>query len=297
MKKPDFKTKKRRLIQLLSALIYNANLGGFLTGGLFKGKSKGICVPGLNCYSCPGAVGACPLGVLQNAFGELRYKLPLYAVGFLLLTGVLLGRAVCGFLCPFGFLQELLYRIPTPKLKKNKITKKLSFLKYLILAVLVIGWPVATLFVTGTAVPGFCKFLCPAGTVEGGIPLVIANPLLRETIGFLFSWKVCIALLILLGCVFIFRAFCRFLCPLGAIYALFNPVAILGVRVDPKACTGCGKCVRFCKMDVSKINGSECIRCGECAAVCPENAVDPSFFPKIMKKNNPVNKKRKDDRS
>ena len=73
MKKPDFKTKKRRLIQLLSALIYNANLGGFLTGGLFKGKSKGICVPGLNCYSCPGAVSACPLGVLQNAFGELRY--------------------------------------------------------------------------------------------------------------------------------------------------------------------------------------------------------------------------------
>lgn len=280
MKKPDFKNKKRKIIQLLSALIYNANLGGFLTGNIFKGKSKGLCVPGLNCYSCPGAVGACPLGSLQNAFGEIRYKFPLYIIGFLLLTGVLLGRAVCGFLCPFGLLQDLLYKIPTPKLKKNRITKTLSFLKYIVLAILVIGWPVATFFISGRSVPGFCKFLCPAGTVEGGIPLMIANPALREAVGFLFSWKVCLALLILTLCIFVFRAFCRFLCPLGAIYSFLNPVAVLGVKVDKHRCIGCGKCVKFCKMDVKKVNGAECIRCGECADVCPTNAIQTGIFPK-----------------
>lgn len=278
------KNKKRRVVQLLSALIYNANLGGFLTGGIFKGKGKGLCVPGLNCYSCPGAVGSCPLGSLQSAFGEIRYKLPLYIVGFLLLMGVLLGRAICGFLCPFGFLQELLYKIPTPKLKKNRVTKALSYLKYVLLAVLVIGWPLGTLFFSGTAVPGFCKYVCPAGTVEGGIPLAIANPMIRQAVGLLFSWKVCLAGIILISCVFIFRSFCRFLCPLGAIYSFFNPVAVFGVKVDEHKCTGCGRCVRSCKMDVSKINSAECIRCGECAKVCPENAVDTRFFRKRKRK-------------
>ena len=97
--RPEF---RRRCIQLVSALLYNAHLPGFLSGSIFKGSVKGVCVPGLNCYSCPGAVGSCPLGALQNALSNLPNKLPLYIAGFLLLVGVGLGRVVCGFLCPFG---------------------------------------------------------------------------------------------------------------------------------------------------------------------------------------------------
>ena len=110
---------RRKCIQLVSALLYNANLPGFASGSIYKGPSKGVCVPGLNCYSCPGAVGSCPLGALQNALSNLPHKLPLYIAGFFLLTGIVLGRVVCGFLCPFGLIQELLHKIPTPKIKKT----------------------------------------------------------------------------------------------------------------------------------------------------------------------------------
>ena len=57
----------RRLVQLYAALLHNAYLRGFIEGKIYEGKAKYLCVPGLNCHSCPGAAGACPLGALQNA--------------------------------------------------------------------------------------------------------------------------------------------------------------------------------------------------------------------------------------
>ena len=99
-------------IQSVAALIQNANFKGFFTGKIYTGAGKNVCVPGLNCYSCPGAVGACPLGSLQNYLSGMKFRFPYYVLGLLLFFGALLGRAVCGFLCPFGFLQDLLYLIP-----------------------------------------------------------------------------------------------------------------------------------------------------------------------------------------
>ena len=273
-----WKRYHRKLIQLFSALIYNADLGGFFTGTISKAQTKGICVPGLNCDSCPGAIGACPIGSLQAAFGELRYKLPLYVLGTLLLFGVLLGRAVCGFLCPFGLIQELLHKIPSPKLKKNRVTRALTWVKYVVLAALVVGYPIMTLLTQGVAVPGFCKFLCPAGTLEGGIPLALMDESLREMLGTLFQWKFAILILVVAASIVMFRPFCRFLCPLGAIYSPFNKIAVLGVRVDEGKCVHCDKCVRSCKMDVKQVNDRECIRCGECISVCPCDAISIYSF-------------------
>ena len=268
--RPEF---RRRCIQLVSALLYNAHLPGFLSGSIFKGSVKGVCVPGLNCYSCPGAVGSCPLGALQNALSNLPNKLPLYIAGFLLLVGVGLGRVVCGFLCPFGLIQELLHKIPSPKLRKNRWTRKLSWLKYGVLVVFVVALPVWYAFARGLPVPTFCKYICPAGTLEGGFPLLALRTEYRSLAGWLFSWKalVCIAILIL--CVFLYRAFCRFLCPLGAIYSLFSRLALLAVRVDKDLCTRCGACVRTCEMDVKRVGDHECIQCGRCAQVCPKQAI------------------------
>ena len=147
---------KRKLIQLYCALLFNANLKGFVQGSIYKGNTKAICMPGLNCYSCPGAVGACPLGSLQNALGSSQHRAPFYGIGILLLYGLLLGRLICGFICPFGFIQELLYKIKTPKLKKNKVTRILSFFKYIILAFLVIMVPLFYAL-KDKAVPAFCK--------------------------------------------------------------------------------------------------------------------------------------------
>jgi len=263
----------RKLIQVLSMVLYNANFRGFRTGTICRGPLKQVCVPGLNCYSCPGAVASCPLGALQSSFNSFPSAIPLYVVGLLLLFGVLLGRAVCSFLCPIGLIQEWLYKIPTPKLKKSAFTRKLSYLKYVILAVTVVILPLYFLISTGVVTPAFCKWICPAGTLEGGVPLVTMNEGLRSQAGALFNWKIFLLVAFLVSSVFIHRPFCRFICPLGAIYSFFNRIAIIGVKVDEKKCIGCDKCVRFCKMDVKKINDRECIRCGACAKVCPTGAV------------------------
>ena len=180
---------RRRVIQVLAAVLYNANVGGFLKGAIYRGNSKKFCVPGLNCYSCPGAIASCPLGALQASLNNFPTAVPLYLLGILLLFGALLGRAVCAFLCPFGLIQELLYKIPTKKLKKSAWTRRLTVIKYIVLVVMVIALPLYFLIVNGVVTPAFCKWLCPVGTLEGGVPLLIANEGLRAQIGWLFSWK------------------------------------------------------------------------------------------------------------
>ncbi len=265
---------KRRLIQLYSFLLYNAHLKGFVKGDIFTGFSKGACVPGLNCYSCPGAVGACPLGALQNALASSGQKAPYYVLGILMLYGLILGRTICGFLCPFGLFQELLYKIPSFKIRKSHITRMLSMLKYALLVFLAVLLPLYSAFQT-IPLPAFCKYVCPAGTLEGAVGL-LANPVNQDKfsmLGNLFSLKFVLLVAILTLCVFIFRAFCRFLCPLGAIYALFNRFCIVGVRVDDQKCVDCGKCVSKCKMDVRNVGDIECIHCGECMSVCPMGAI------------------------
>lgn len=268
--KPNF---RRRCIQAVSALLYNANLPGFAEGSIYKGKSKGVCVPGLNCYSCPGAIASCPLGALQNALSNLPNKLPLYIIGFILLAGVALGRVVCGFLCPFGLIQELLHKLPTPKLKKNSWTRRLSWLKYVILGVFVVAVPLWYAFAEGMPVPAFCKYICPAGTLEGGFFLVGMREEYRALTGALFQWKTVLCVMILAACIFVYRGFCRFLCPLGAIYSLFSRIALLAVRVDKNLCNDCGLCVKACPMDIRRVGDHECIHCGHCASCCPKNAI------------------------
>ncbi len=261
------KEKKRQIIQVLCAVLYNINFRGFVTGNIYQGSAKSVCVPGLNCYSCPGAAASCPLGSFQTALVSSKYKTPYYIAGLLLLFGILLGRTICGYLCPFGLLQEVLYLLPTKKVRKNKYTRALSWVKYIVLAVFVIGFPVLLLS------PGFCKYICPAGTLEGGIPLTALNEQLRELTGGLFSWKIFLAGIILVSTVFIFRSFCRFICPLGAFYSLFNRLSFTGIRVEKEKCTDCRKCVKSCPMDIKKVGDRECIHCGNCARECPEGAI------------------------
>ncbi len=277
---------KRKIIQLYAALLYNANMKGFIKGEIFKGKSKSVCLPGLNCYSCPGAIGACPLGSLQNALSESGTKLPVYVIGIILLYAIILGRTICGFLCPVGLLQELLYKIKSPKLKKNKITRCLSYFKYILLVVLVIAMPlIYGLQQNGIPVPGFCKYICPAGTFEGAIFLLSNknNSNFFVMLGSLFTWKFVLLILFAVASVFIFRVFCRFICPLGAIYGIFNKLSILGVKVDKSKCTHCNACVNNCKMDVLEVGDHECIQCGECQKVCPVNAIKWKTISKLVK--------------
>ena len=264
---------KRKVIQVLSTFLYNPNIQNFFSGKIHQGKSKSVCVPGLNCYSCPGAVAGCPLGTLQNSIANPLLKFPFYIVGLLLLFGLLLGRIICGFLCPFGLIQELLYKIPVKKIKKSKITYYLSYLKYLILIFFVILIPLYFILVNSETVPAFCKYICPVGTLEAGLPLVSVNSELRTILGNLFLLKVSILVITLIVVTTIYRAFCRFVCPLGAIYSLFSRISVFGVTVDMGKCTNCNKCINICKMDVKKVGDHECIQCGECKKVCDSNAI------------------------
>lgn len=266
----DIQAVRRKLIQFTAMLVYNADVRHWFTGSISDSPLKHGCVPGLNCYSCPGAISSCPLGSLQNTIGGGR--IPFFVTGFLLLTGTLLGRVVCSFLCPVGLVQELLYKIPSKKIKKTKrnlkITRKLSLLKYILLALFVIALPLIFYLKDGIASPFFCKLICPAGTVGAGIPLVIANESLRQAIGFLFSWKVLLSAAFIIVSIFMFRPFCRFFCPLGAIYSFFNKTALFGIKLDIKKCTHCNACTGPCKMDTLQVNDRECIECGECIKRC-----------------------------
>ena len=282
------KPSKRKIIQLYSALLYNAYMKGFITGEIFQGKSKSVCLPGLNCYSCPGAIGACPLGSIQNALAESKTKLPTYVFGIILLYCIIFGRTICGFLCPVGLLQELLYKIKTPKVRKSKITRCLSYFKYVLLFVLVIGLPLIYSFqAKGIPLPGFCKYICPAGTFEGAVFLLMnkANQSFFEMLGALFTWKFILLIIFIVASVFIYRFFCRFFCPLGAIYGIFNKLSILGVKVDKTTCTHCNKCITNCKMDVKEVGDHECIQCGECMKECPVKCINWKLISKAIKED------------
>ncbi len=239
----------RGWIQAGATLLTNLHLPNFLKGGLYQGTGKTVCVPGLNCYSCPAASGACPIGAFQAVVGSSKFSFSYYITGFLILLGVLLGRFICGFLCPFGWFQELLHKIPTKKLSTKRL-KPLTYLKYAVLLVMVFLLPAFLVNDVGMGDPFFCKYLCPQGVLEGAIPLSLANSGIRAALGKLFTWKFSILLSVIALSVLFYRPFCKWLCPLGAFYALFNRVSLFQMKVDKNKCVSCGKCARACKMDV-----------------------------------------------
>ena len=270
--------KIRIAVQALSAALLNGYAAGFLNKKIYTGKLKGFCVPVLNCYSCPGAIGSCPIGALQTVIGYPVGKLPFYTLGFIMLIGICIGRLACGIICPFGFLQDLLVKIPLPKIRINKkIDKSFRFLKYLILIILVIILPALFNDSSAYSLPYFCKYACPAGTLEGGIFHVLTNASLRSLIGVLFDWKLAFLIAVLLFSIFIPRFFCRYLCPLGGLYSLFNRISLFRLDLDRSKCIDCGKCERACPMSVDirkNINSGECIRCGICRSECPTDAIE-----------------------
>lgn len=272
-----FRRHLRTWVQICFAALTNGYAAGFAKGTIYKGSTKLLCVPGLNCYSCPGALGSCPIGSFQAVIASRNYQFTFYVTGFLLFFGALLGRFVCGWLCPFGLVQDLLYKIPfVKKLRKLPGDRWLRFLKYVILVGFVIVLPLTVLDIVGQGQPWFCKYICPSGTLFAGIPLVASNPALQSALGWLFNWKVAVLVVLLLLSVVVYRPFCRYLCPLGAIYGLFNPVALYRFRIDAQKCTQCGACQKACPMDIpvhTTPNSPECIRCGKCKAACPHGAI------------------------
>lgn len=260
-------------MQAGAALLANGNFAAFLRGKIYQGNSKLLCVPFLNCYSCPGALGACPVGAFQSIASGFSRTVSLYIAGFLTAVGALAGRFVCGWLCPFGLVQELLHKIPGPKLE---LPRALEWLRYPVL-ILTVALPFFWREAVGIAEPYFCKFVCPAGTLEAGLPLAAAKRDIAALLGPLFFWKLFVLAVVLLAAVLMWRPFCRTLCPLGTFYGLFNRVSIWRMRLEPHKCVECGACERACPAALTPQkapNTSACLRCLECVRACPTKALE-----------------------
>ena len=223
--------KLRCLIQAAAALLSNIHLPNFFKGKIYQGNGKTVCVPGLNCYSCPAASGACPIGAFQSVVGSSKFNFSYYITGFFILLGVILGRFICGFLCPFGWFQDLLHKIPGKKLSTARL-KPLRYLKYVILVVFVILLPIFVTNPIGMGDPFFCKYICPQGVLEGAIPLSLFNAGIRSALGRLFTFKSIILVTVVVLSILFYRPFCKWICPLGAIYSLFNKVSLTGIEVE-----------------------------------------------------------------
>ncbi len=268
--------KLRTFFQIIYTIITNGYAYGFLNGKIYKGPLKYACVPGLNCYSCPGAIGSCPLGALQAALNKRSFEVPFAVLGFFFIFGSIFGRFVCGWLCPFGLLQDLLYKIPV--FKKRKRLPKHEILKYGKYAVLFGLVFVGSVFLfTGFAkIPAFCKYLCPSGTFFGAIPLLSTNEMLKNQAGGLFFWKLAVLIGIILLSVKVYRPFCQYLCPLGAIYGWFNKFSLVQIRWEKETCVSCGACTRACPVDLKPEEisvSAECIKCGKCVDACPKDCL------------------------
>jgi polyferredoxin len=275
-------TAFRWLIQTVVALGTNSYFQ-FLFGGpiIYQGPLKAICHPGLNCYSCPASLFSCPVGAVQNFIASIRYtsagSFPhtgAMVLGYLGFIGTLVGRLPCGWLCPFGFIQDLLYKIPA---RKFSLWRPLRYTKYVILVGTVLLMPLFVIDQYGLGHPWFCKLICPSGTLLGALPLLALQPTLWQTLTFYFWNKIIILVLIIVLAIFFSRFFCRVLCPLGAFYGLFNRTTLIKVDYTEGNCVHCKSCVKACPtgMIAYEEQGSpDCIMCLKCVDACKFRALD-----------------------
>lgn len=217
-----------------------------------------VCGPVFHCYSCPLATFACPIGVLAN-FSAL-HVFPFVAVGVLLVVGGLVGSLLCGYACPFGLLQDLAGKVPTPKVR---LPGWMGYGRYLVLGVFVLAIP----FFYGEQHPLFFCSICPAGAMEGWLPNATKAAIETGEFAWANPLKLGVMVFVLVAMFVKWRPWCTLLCPLGAIFGLFNRGSLLVLRYDGHACTGCGRCSRLCKYDVlpnRSVNSTQCVRCLEC---------------------------------
>ncbi len=310
-----------RISQIIFTILINSYILVFFEKALiYTGYLKSFLVPILNCWSTPTTWFSCPLGAYQHSI--IIKDFPFYTLGLFFIIGALVGRMACGWLCPFGLFQDLLFKISKKKISLPKITPLFTIILFLfsylfiwlkfnylsliikiiiILIFLIIGFLLdiflkirikkidltflkyifliflATFIVFFTDEPWFCK-LCPQGTLEAGIPLVLYDPenSLKTMVGLFFYLKILILIIIFILAIFIKRIFCKVICPIGAIYSLFNKISLFHLEVDKEKCGKCNICIKVCPTDINvyeNANQTDCIRCLECYYQCPKKSI------------------------
>jgi ferredoxin-type protein NapH len=232
-----------------------------------------VCGPVFHCYSCPLATFACPIGVLAN-FSAL-HVIPFAALGMLLALGAVFGSFVCGWACPFGFFQDLIARIPT---RKFALPGWMGYGRYGVLIVFVLLIPY--LWGEGDSL-FFCR-LCPAGAIEAALPYTASLAVAGKPLVWPTAAKAIILVVLLVAMLFTWRPWCTLLCPLGAIYGLFNQISFLFVRFHQEdRCKQCDVCRNLCRdgrRPERRVDSMLCVRCLECTrcrAVSVETVLTP----------------------
>ncbi len=262
----------RKFVQIIATFLSNSYLLFPISKNIYQGPMKAICSPGLNCYSCPASTTYCPIGAIQQLILGVRFSLETgafyfssYVVGTLGLIATATGRITCGWLCPFGFIQDLLYKIPCGK--KKEVFPILRYIKYFMLIAFVFLFPLLFTNEWGMGKPWFCKYVCPAGTLEAGLPMLLLQPDLRATLGYLFYNKLFWLIVFMVWSVYTSRPFCKTTCPLGAFYGIFNKISLVKLDLIESKCTDCGACANVCPMGIQfnkSVGSAECIMCMRC---------------------------------
>lgn len=231
-----------KIIALLTIgpIVVIGNPGIKVTGGFWNCPFP---LPFIMCNVCP----------IFCTFGQIRPWLFSGIVG----TNFLTGRAFCGFFCPGGITQDLLFKVPLRKITIPPRTD--SMLRY-------IKYGVAILLI---------------GLVIHATNLWVGLPLMAELWSFLARYddEVRIALvgtaIILLGlALFVGRSWCRYLCPFGAWIAVFNKYSLLRIGRSLETCVSCHLCRRRCSGGLNPMGSQrtwcslECVRCLQCYTAC-----------------------------
>lgn len=243
-----------------------------------------VCAPVFHCYACPLATFACPIGIIAQ-FSAL-HLFPFMAVGLLIAFGALFGSLICGWMCPFGFLQDLAAKVPTPKFDPPRSA---GYLRYVVL----IGTVLAIPYLFGEEHPLFVCRICPAGALEAAVPNMLGQAFAGEQIAWPNALKLIIVVLFLVAIFFMKRPWCRLLCPLGAIFSLFNRVSAFFLRFDADECNHCERCHKLCEYGIEPEktpNNLSCIRCLECTKCSPEALTLGTIFEPAEQKQHPLTK-------
>ncbi len=283
----------RKIIQFLCFVLFNAAVFGL--------APLSVILPVVHSLGTPQKTIGDAFTILQKMLYENLF--PWLPLASFVLAAAVLGRSLCGWVCPFGFIQDLLVYIKKRHAKVSLRTHQSSVnVKYLILAV--------TLFISGTLAvslamgvgesyrralgvfaPAPFNALSPSDTLFAILPRIVLESwygLVAESLlaSPLLWARIFILGIFLLLAVYVPRSWCRYACPHGALLAVLNRFSFLGLQRDPVKCTkdGCRQCVEVCPMRIrilelpwEKFSDPECIYCLKCAAACPTNAIKPKF--------------------
>ncbi|MEM3703930.1 MAG: 4Fe-4S binding protein [Candidatus Bathyarchaeia archaeon] len=293
----------RRIIQFLSFI--------FFSGIIFNLNSLPILLPVLWTWGLPQNTVGDAFTALQLMFSGWSQQtltvFPWLAIASFLMVDVLIGKSLCGWVCPFGFIQDLIDLVKVKKMEISSDThKSVTFMKYFILCV--------TLFISITfsaakffgvhegyeramGIFAYAPFtiVSPAETLFATLPkmvqsfsnAVVEKPVLEVLSGILdlppIFWAQLIILVgVLALAAYVPRGWCKYLCPHGAIMAILNRFSFVGLRRDPVKCVKgeCRECVKACPMRVrilelpwEKFSDPECIYCLRCVDACPNKAI------------------------